>query len=60
MCMMKHLPWQEDIMKTYEEKKRDLYEKMKGIYKRRYLYCFFGRRGQQSSFNAGKGMYTAV
>ena len=42
MYMMRHLLWQEDIMKTYEEKKRDLNEKIKEYTKQDICIAFSG------------------
>ena len=42
MCTMKHLPQREGIMKTYEEKKRDLYKKMKEYTKKDICIAFSG------------------
>ena len=52
--------WREDIMKTYEEKKRDLYEKMKEYTKEDICIAFSGGVDSSLLLNAGKRMYEAT
>ncbi len=42
MYIMRRLPWRGDIMKSYEEKKQDLYKKMTGYIKKDICIAFSG------------------